>query len=117
MVVVALDERNDAAMLGVPPDYGGDDSEQFRRHRNNALAVSLGRRDHQQGDDLSVRALILPDAQVGQLKQFLDANARVAKDFHCGEFPEGGVLGSGDVEPSAASKETTRWPCCRRCSA
>lgn len=43
VVVVALNERNGAAMLGMPPDDRGDHGEQFRRHRDDALAVCLGR--------------------------------------------------------------------------
>lgn len=56
VVVVALDEWNGAAMLAVPPDDRGDHGEQIRRHRDDALALGLGRGNGQQGDNLAVGA-------------------------------------------------------------
>lgn len=56
----------------------GDGMEQLGRHGNDAFAIGLGRRDDQQGDDFAVGALVVADAQVGQLQELLDGRPGVA---------------------------------------
>jgi hypothetical protein len=41
---------------------------------------------------------------MGELQQLLDANTRVTKDFHRGEFLEGDVLGGADIDVLAAGE-------------
>jgi hypothetical protein len=63
----------------VPADDRRDDREKLGGHRHDAFPVGLGRGDDEQRDDFAVRALVLADAQLGDLQQFLDADAAVAQ--------------------------------------
>jgi hypothetical protein len=55
---------------------------------DDPFAVALGWAGHQQRDDLAVRPLILADAEVGQLDQFLAAQPGQAQRFHDRPLPE-----------------------------
>jgi hypothetical protein len=68
-------DRNGAMFLAVAADDLRDDVEQFGRHGDDAFAVALGRADDQERDNLAVRALVLPDAEVAQFGEFLGAQA------------------------------------------
>lgn len=48
--------------------------------------------DDEQRDDFAVGALVLADAGVCQLDQFLDPHAGVPQDLHVGPLPERGFL-------------------------
>ncbi|MGY4766361.1 hypothetical protein ACXC9Q_05495 [Kribbella sp. CWNU-51] len=74
--VVAVRERDSAVLAAVAFDDLGDGMEQLGRHGHDAFAIGLGRRDDQQGDDFAVGALVVADAQVGQLQELLDAFGR-----------------------------------------
>jgi hypothetical protein len=107
VLVVSLDEGDGPAVGGVAADDGGDDGddgEQLSRHRNDALAVGLGRGDHQQRDDLAIGALLLADAEVGELEELLDPDAAVPQDLHGRPFPEGQFLIDGEVEDLVCGK-------------
>lgn len=98
VLVVTRQERDRGLRAQVAADDRGDDGEQLSRHGDDAFAVGLGRRDHQQRGDFAVRAPVLPDAEMSQLRQFLDAAAGVPEGFHDRPFPERPVLFGGDVE-------------------
>ena len=66
--VVARQERDRRLPVQVAADDRGDDGEQLGRHGDDPFAVGLGRCDHQQGGDLAVRALVLPDAEMSQFR-------------------------------------------------
>ena len=69
---------------------GADDEEPF--------GVGLGRGDGQQGDELAGGGEpVLDQAVVGQLGEFLDADAGVAQDLDGGPGPERVVLLAGQV--------------------
>jgi hypothetical protein len=85
----------------VPADDLGQDVEHLGGHGDDPLAVGLGRRDDQQRDDLTVGALILPDAQVGELAEFFDPDAGVSQRLDDDPCPEGAVLGPGEIEDLA----------------
>jgi hypothetical protein len=59
----------------VAPDDGRDDGEQFGGHGDDAFSIALGRGDHEQGDDLSARSLVLPDAEVGEFQGLFYSNS------------------------------------------
>ena len=65
---------------------------------DDALTVSLRWSDHEQGDDLAIGPLVLPDTEMRELEQLLDTHTRVAKDFDDSELPEGTFLGHGDID-------------------
>ncbi|CQR61872.1 Hypothetical Protein sle_24110 [Streptomyces leeuwenhoekii] len=99
--VVATDQGDRLSPPAVASDDRGDHVEQFGRHRDDALAVGLGRRDDQQGDDFAVRALILADAEVGELAHLLDADAGVPQGLHRRPVPERGLFVCLDVHQFA----------------
>jgi hypothetical protein len=68
VLVVARQERDRWLPVQMAADDRGDDGEQLGRHGDDTFAISLGRCDHQQGGDLTVRAPVLPDAEMGQLR-------------------------------------------------
>ena len=78
MLVVAGADRDGAVPAVCRRMICGDDVEQLGGHRDDSFAVALGRADHQQRDDLAVGPLVLADAQVRELDQFLPAHARRA---------------------------------------
>ena len=90
--VVAGGQRDGAASRVCRRMIAGDDVEQFGGHRDDPFAVGLGRGDHQQGDDLAVGALVLADAELGELKQLLDAETGVPQDLDDRPVPERGLL-------------------------
>ncbi|WP_346158057.1 hypothetical protein, partial [Nonomuraea recticatena] len=63
-----------------------------RYYRDDALAVALGGGDDQQGHDFAVEALVLTDAEVAQLAELLDTEARQAQRLDDGPLPESQVL-------------------------
>lgn len=85
----------------MPANHGGEDLEEVSRHRDDAFAIRLGRGDHEQGDDLPVRSLVLADAELGELQQLLDADAGVAQGLDDGPLPERRLLGANHVDDLA----------------
>ena len=68
------------------------------------LGVGLGRGDLQQRDQLAAGwQLVLDEAVVGQLGEFLDPDACVAEDLDCGPGPERLVLFQAQVAVLAAA--------------
>ncbi len=89
------------AIAGEPPHHLGDHVEQLSRHRDDAFAVHLRRRDHQQSDDLAGGPLVLTDTQMRQLGQLLDSHAGVPQRLDDRPLPEGGFLQCADVDDLA----------------
>lgn len=94
----------------VSADDRRDHVEELGGHRDHSLAVGFRRRDDQQRDDLATGPLVLPDAQVAELAQLLDAHAGVPQRLHRRPVPRRGFLVSGDVDHLAAVVVArTRW--------
>ncbi|MGH3776900.1 MAG: hypothetical protein ACRDRR_14430 [Pseudonocardiaceae bacterium] len=79
-------------MRGLPAHDHRDHVEALGRHGYDPSPVGLGRGDDEQRDDFAVGALVLADAGVCQLNQFLDPYAGVPQDLHVGPLPERGFL-------------------------
>jgi hypothetical protein len=75
------------AILCVAADDRGDDAEQLGGHGYDALPVTLRWGDHEQSDDLAVGPLVLPDAEMGELKRL---SIRCGEDFHDRSLEERG---------------------------
>ncbi|MFF7082224.1 hypothetical protein [Streptomyces lavendulae] len=73
--VVAGQQRDGLASDGVAADDGRDDGEELSGHRDDALPVALRGSDHQQGDDLTVGSLVLPNAEMGEFQGLFYAHA------------------------------------------
>jgi hypothetical protein len=85
----------------VPAHHGREDVGEVGGHRDDAFAVRLGRGDHEKRDDVSVGALVLTDAELGQLEQFLDADPGVAQRLDDGPLPERRLLRGDHVDDLA----------------
>lgn len=101
LLVIPQADRNGPVTGDMAADDLRDDVEEFGRHGDDPLAVALGRADHQQGDDLAVRPLVLANAQVRELGQFLPPQPREPQRFDDGPFPEGVVLFVGQAQQVA----------------
>ena len=113
VLVIALDERDDPSASGVAADDCRDDGEQFGRHREDTLPVGLGRGDDQQRDDLAVGALVLADAEVGELKQFLYPTPlcrRTSTAAHSQNASSSAVVTLHAFQRSGLGHGHGRWP-------
>ena len=91
-LVITRADRDSAVPGHVPADHLGDDVEQLCRHGDDAFAVTLGGADDQQGNDLTVGALVLPDAEMSQLDQLLSPKPGQAERLHDRPLPERHIL-------------------------
>ena len=85
-------------------DDRGQDVGEFWADHQQPFGVGLRRRDLQQRNEFAGAGQgVLDQAVVGQLGEFLDADAGVAQRFHCGPGPERAVLLTGQVAAFAAA--------------
>ena len=104
VVVVGGHQRHGAVLAADPGDDLAEHVGQFGADDQEPLGVGLGRGDLQQRDQLAAgRELVLDEAVVGQLGEFLDADPGVAEDLHRGPGPERLVLFQGQVAVLAAA--------------
>src|SRR5690606_38130548 len=99
--VVAGADGNGAVLVAVAPDDLRDDVEQLRRHGDDPFPVALGRGGGLLGHVFAAGALVLPDADVGRLGQFLGPQAGLSLCLHAGPLLDGDVLVPGKVDESA----------------
>ena len=81
-----------------PPDDAGQHGHQLRVGGNDPFGVGLGGADLQKRHHLPGRGVVLADAEMGQLQQFLDPHAGAPQNLDDGESPERVVLGDVRVE-------------------
>jgi hypothetical protein len=96
--VVARQQWDGLTILRVAADDRGDDAEQFGGHGDYAFPIAFRGCDHEQGYDLPVGTLVLPNAEVGELKRLFDSDPGVAEDFHNCPLEERGILSGSDVD-------------------
>jgi len=104
VVVVGGHQRHCAVLAADPGDDLAEHVGQLGADDQEPLGVGLGRGDLQQRDQLAGgRQLVLDEAVVGQLGEFLDPDAGVAEDLDRGPGPERLVLFEGEVAVLAAA--------------
>ena len=100
--VVGGDQRDGAVGAAEPADDGAEDVGQFGADQQQPFGVGLGRGDLQQRHQLAGGGQpVFGDAVVGQLEQFLAADAGQPQDFDGGEGPERLLFLVGQVAPLA----------------
>lgn len=109
MWVVARHQRDRPTCAGMSTDDRRDHVEELGGHRDDAFPVGLRRRDDQQCDHLATGPLVLPDAQVTELAEFLDAHAGVPQRLHRRPVPERGLFVRSDVDHLAAVVVAQTW--------
>jgi len=86
-----------------PTDDGGKHVGQFRADDQQPLGVGLGRRDLEQGDEFAgAGQVVLHEAVVSDLQEFLDPHSGGSQDLDRGPGPEREVFLHRQVPPSAA---------------
>jgi hypothetical protein len=100
LVFVAFDgQRDSAAAIGEAGDDAGEHGGEFGAGRQDAFLVALAGRDLQQRQNFAVGFAELPDAEVGELEQLLDADTGMPQGFDGRPRPEPLDLLPGRVDP------------------
>jgi hypothetical protein len=104
VVVIGGHQRHGAVLAADAGDDLAEHVGQFRADDQEPLGVGLGRGDLRQRDQLAGGGqLVLDEAVVGQLGEFLDPDPGVAENLHCSPGPECLVLFQGEVAILAAA--------------
>jgi hypothetical protein len=103
VIVIGRDQRDGAVFVTDAADDGAEHVGQFGADHQQPFGVGLGRRDLQQRDEFAGGGqLVVDEAVVGKLSQFLDPDAGVAQHVDRGQRPERLVFLQAQVASLAA---------------